>query len=65
MKEGLSNSHLGGKEGERGLGRNLVALRPPFEGYSLIKELPGNQERLGLFHPCPSVPGTGEHSVGA
>lgn len=42
-----------------------MALRPPFEGYSLIKELPGNQECLGLFHPCPSVPGTGEHSVGA
>lgn len=63
--ERLSNSRLEGKEGRERVGRNLMALRPPFEGYSLVKELPSDQEHLGLFYPCPSVQGTGEHSVGA
>lgn len=63
--EGLSNSHLAGKEGKERVGRNLMALRPPFEGYSLVKELPTDPEHLGLFYPRPSVQGAGEHSVGA
>lgn len=42
-----------------------MALRPPSEECSLAERCPGDQEHLGLFHPCPAVAGTAEHGVGA